>query len=70
MKIENDSLIFSTGRIAYANNGIVGLGNGHLSEGYDGGLGEEFTDEEIKELAAYMIEAWKAVLENPGMTRW
>lgn len=70
MKIDKDTLIFSTGKETYANLGIVGLGNGHLSSGYDDGLGGELTDDEIKELAAYMIEAWKAVLENPSMTRW
>lgn len=63
MRIEGDSIIFSSGKEMCANNGIVGIGRGdnsfYISEGYDGDLDiDKMTCEEKKELADYMIEMW------------
>ena len=72
MKIDGDEVIFSTGKVRYANNGIIGLGPDlEVSEGYDGGFWSahesEYKDEadiltpaERVELADYMIERWQA----------
>lgn len=76
VKVEGDKLIFSSGRTAYANNGIVGLSPKlHPSHGYDGSLGWEATEErdedygedpndlmdaDMIELADHMIERWTA----------
>ena len=39
MKIVGNEVFFSTGRVKYANDGIIGLGpDGAVSEGYDGGF--------------------------------
>lgn len=43
MKIEDDKIVFLSGRTAYANRGIVGLrepdeDGWHITVGYDGGL--------------------------------
>lgn len=69
MKIDGDDVIFSTGAVRYANNGIIGLSpDMRVTEGYDGGLWspEEaawrddcLTPAERVELADYMIERWK-----------
>lgn len=70
MKIEDDDVIFSTGKKRYANNGIIGLSpEGEVTEGYDGGFWQpeesEYRDDdaltpaERVELADYMIERWK-----------
>lgn len=59
MKVENDELIFSTGKRAYANNGIIGLSpTGEVSEGYDGSF-PSLTNEEKLELANYMLARWE-----------
>lgn len=72
MKIEGDTVIFSTGKTSYANCGIIGLSpRMDVSEGYDGGFyngpdSEDWKDEEERltkaeliELADYMIEQWQ-----------
>jgi hypothetical protein len=47
MKVEGDKLIFSSGKIGYANCGVVGLSEPdkedgwQISEGYDGGIDHE-----------------------------
>lgn len=59
MKIERDRLIFSSGRTAYANCGIVGIdSDGCPTEGYDGYFDphDQLTAEDMRELADYMIE--------------
>lgn len=75
MKIERDQVVMSTGRTFYANRGIIGLGPDlDVSYGYDGSfpawprswVGECMTEEERQELAAYMIEAWKAFAMASG----
>lgn len=68
MKIEGDWVEFSTGRVSYANFGVIGLGDDlTVSHGADGGFwapdyeGEDaLTPEERVELADYMIERWTA----------
>lgn len=63
MKIEDERyLVFSTGRRETANLGIVGLGPDlTISEGYDGGFNErDWTPDERRELADYMIAQWTA----------
>lgn len=79
MKINGDTITFSSGRTAYATNGIVGLSAPRggdewlVSEGYDGGiwsgLEEEGRDdglskEDLRELAEYMIALWGRFLEE------
>jgi hypothetical protein len=68
MKIERDTITFSSGRTAYANCGIIGLSPSlELSNGYDGGFNwppEEWhtvklTKEDMLELADYMIAHWR-----------
>ena len=69
MKIIGDDVIFSTGKVRYSNNGIIGLSpDGDVTEGYDGGFWSrdesEFRDDTLTpaervELADYMIERWK-----------
>ena len=59
MKVDGDDLIFSTGKVIYANNGIVGISpNGEITEGYDGAINATLTSEEKQELADYAIEQW------------
>jgi len=71
MKVEGDNFIFSSGRTRDANCGIIGLSPGlEVSEGYDGGFysgidgeswrdeAERLTDQDLVELADYMIEQW------------
>jgi hypothetical protein len=68
MKVEHDTVTFSTGTTRYAHAGVIGIGNDNdVSEGYDGGLWSEherewtdstLTKEELIELADYMIERW------------
>jgi len=67
MIIEEDTVTFSTGKQAYANNGIIGLSpSGQVMDGSDGAFqltGEldfrnGLTESEKVELADYMIESW------------
>jgi len=71
---DRDHYRLSTGRMFYANGGIIGLSPEHttrsVSEGYDGAIymGDEhdepedrWTPAERQELAAYMVALW---------TRW
>ena len=85
MRIEGDKIIFSTGKIKYANNGIVGLSGVSLItnewdifDGYDGILfngdphhndhieieDDDLTNNELIELADYMIDLWKKFKES------
>jgi hypothetical protein len=65
MKIDGDRIVFSSGKVRYANNGIIGL-SPHLgvTEGYDGDLWVDGLDNgdlshaDMVELADYMIEQW------------
>lgn len=69
IRVDSDTIYFSSGRKAYANRGIVGISPElEISEGYDGGIdwpryGEEpgehgLTAADMAELADYMIEQW------------
>ena len=68
MQIKDDRVIFSTGKILYANCGVIGLGPkaDYATEGWDGsfeGQDEEeeenyLTQPERVELADYMIALW------------
>jgi len=65
MEIREDEVFFSSGRVGYANNGIIGLSepnNGEwcVSYGYDGEFNiHGITMAEREELADYMIGLWK-----------
>ncbi len=76
MEIKGDTVIFSSGRTRYANNGIIGLSPSlDVSEGYDGGFQTEIyewdepdperdlTKEDLSELADYMISQWSKFKE-------
>lgn len=60
--------VLSTGRRAYAHNGIIGLDHeGGVFEGYDGGFelyDGGFTDAERAEIADLMIARWTAWKEG------
>ena len=85
MRIEGKKIIFSTGKIKYANNGIVGLSGASLItnewdifDGYDGILfngdphyndyvekdDDDLTNDELVELADYMVDLWKKFKES------
>lgn len=80
MRVEGNSLLFSSGKVVYANNGIVGLGSGagyyygKVFEGYDGAIresqaaedpdGDGLTNAECRELADYMIAEWSRYKET------
>lgn len=63
---EECEFVLNSGKRIYANMGILGLSalkeySLTLFEGYDGnnGLCEDYTPEERKEIAEYMISLWK-----------
>ena len=64
MKVKGDDIIFSTGKVVYANNGLIGLSEPdelgwEVSEGYDGKIYcDDLTKEENIEMANYMIDLW------------
>jgi len=66
MKVQGDNVIFSSGRTASANNGIIGISEQDLDEvyeGYDGMLDPTFdrnllSKEDKLELADYMVNLW------------
>jgi hypothetical protein len=66
MTIQNDTILFSSGKILYANNGIVGIDPDlNLSEGYDGKIRQcQITSKESLELAEYMIKKWSEFKAN------
>jgi hypothetical protein len=75
MRIEGDTIIFSSGREFYANRGVIGLSDDlYVSQGYDGGLDawpsegttHFMTPEERRELADYMIALWTKFREADG----
>lgn len=64
--VEQSEFILNSGKVLSANCGILGLSanaedSETLFEGYDGSNGrrEDFTAEERKEIAEYMISLWK-----------
>jgi hypothetical protein len=64
MKIEGDKVTFSSGRKAYANNGVIGIGpEMRPSQGWDGGFSldddDDLSTDERRELSEYMIEQWR-----------
>lgn len=67
MQIDNDTLIFSSGRRVYANCGIIGLDPKlEISTGYDDGISYEGTWDDLLpadllELANFMIDQWSQV---------
>ena len=59
----NECYFFSTGKMLYANCGIIGLSpnsEGVVDYGYDGEFchKDELSDAELKELSEYMINLW------------
>jgi hypothetical protein len=60
MQIQNNRIIFLTGKRIYSNNGIIGLSPKlEVTEGYDGDIEiEDLTKEERLELAEYMLKKW------------
>lgn len=71
MIVDDDKVIFSSGKEISVNGGVIGI-NEHLDihGGYDNGIPLQefdddqneillFTKEERQELASYMIELWK-----------
>lgn len=59
LKIDGNTVTFSSGRKVYANNGIIGLSPDlRVSEGYDGGFDEDLTLYERVELGKYMVDKW------------
>ncbi len=66
MKVEDEKITFSTGKVARVNCGIIGLGpDGGVYEGYDDAIHndgwQKLTDAELVELASYMMEKWLKV---------
>lgn len=68
MKIEWDKVIFTTGKIRYANGGIIGIDpKMEVTQGYNGEFydinylrdEEELTKAELIELADYMVSQWQ-----------
>jgi|LGVF01.2.fsa_nt_gb hypothetical protein len=66
MKTNGNNIIFSTGKVRYANNGIIGLSEPDkeygwtIFDGYDGRIEHNnLTRSEINELADYMINLWQ-----------
>ena len=62
MRIEGDNVILSTGTTFYANKGILGISGQRgmdITQGYDGGICEDFTQKEKAEIAEYVIALWK-----------
>jgi hypothetical protein len=68
MRVDGDAVRFRTGRVEYANCGIIGIApDGSVSGGYDDGFGakDAFADmpclskKERVELAEYMICQWQ-----------
>lgn len=61
MRIEDNYLVFSTGKKYYANGGIIGIDKDlDLTEGCDNGMNDdELTNKEKVELANFMIDLWK-----------
>ena len=66
MKVNGDDVIFSTDKVVYANNGIIGLSEPDeqygwsIFQGYDGGIDHnELTKSEKNELADYMMNLWQ-----------
>ena len=69
MEIKGSDIIFSSGKIKYANIGIIGISpKGEVTEGYDGAFfdpefdtedGEGLTPGECVELADCMIQRWQ-----------
>jgi hypothetical protein len=67
MTITGDDVNFeSTGRISYANRGIIGLSPKlAVTGGYDDGLiASDLTDAEAVEMANYMIALWQRFKEK------
>jgi hypothetical protein len=70
MKLTDNYYTLSSGRKFYANNGVIGMSEFvededfgwmlDLSEGYDGGINtDEFSKEELLEIADFMILQWQ-----------
>jgi len=60
--------LFTSGRKFYAHGHIVGIAPDlGINEGYDSGIDDEdFTEEDKKELALFMIELWKEYARLPS----
>jgi hypothetical protein len=65
MKIERNTICFSTGKQFYAYSGVIGLDDGLIKTGYDDSISQgDLTNEELYELAEYMIKRWQDFKEN------
>ena len=70
MIIEGDNVIFSSGKVVYANGGIIGLCEPgkygwDIYEGYDGAIDiDELSKQERIELADYMIALWQRLKDE------
>ena len=72
MKVLNNTITFSSGKIRDANCGIIGItGNLEIFGGYDEVVyqkgsthwgKEELTEKDLNELASYMITLWTKVI--------
>ena len=67
-KIDDDEYRLSTGRVLYANRGIIGVNcdldvfdgyDGHLDGAFMGSYGEPLTEAEQAELCDFMIDVWQ-----------
>jgi len=61
MKIEDNEIIFSTGKRVFAIRGIIRLSpEGQITSGYDGNFSaEKLSPQESLKLANYMIAKWQ-----------
>lgn len=65
MEYISDRYKLSSGKEFYANHGIIGIAPDlEISEGYDGGLSWQFTKEDKREIAEYMIKLWERFLHE------
>lgn len=65
---DHDLYTLSTGKTIYADRGIIGLSPyGWIYGGSDDRVyfyGDELTDDEVSEVATYMVEKWQALIKN------
>lgn len=70
VEIDGDDVTLPSGRVLYANRGVVGLGpDGDLYGGYDGTLPEyddPLSPSDMRVLALWMSARWAALAENAG----
>jgi hypothetical protein len=72
MKIDDDYVVFSTGKRLYAFTGTLGINeDGDTNYGYDGdfpeSLNDALTTDERQELSTYMIALWTKYAEQSAI---